>query len=107
MAVSIPVVAATTPLTTEAVAIKTFDTWFLKDFHLYATADRTFHASVDWKLGRINEDGTQEFSSQRGFLLVEDLLSDATLSENPEIAAILPSFLAALEAISRRKQAIK
>lgn len=107
MAISIPVVASATPVTTEVIAAKTYDTWFLKDFHLYATQDRTFHAKVEWLLGKINEDGSSEFSGQKSFCLLEDLLSETSLTENPEIAAIVPAFLSALEAVSRRKNAIR
>jgi hypothetical protein len=107
MAVNIPVVQSTTPLTTEPVVAKVYDTWFLEDFHLYANADRTFNAKVLWRLGRVNADGTSELSSQKGFTVIEDLLSEAALTENPEIAAVVPQFLSALEAVSRRKGAIK
>jgi hypothetical protein len=107
MPVNIPIVSASAPVTTEPVATKVFDTWFLKDFKLYSTADRTFNASVSWQLGKIYEDGSSELSNQKGFVLLEDILSDTCLQENPEIAAIVPTFLSALEAISRRKNAIK
>ena len=107
MAVNIPLVQSSTPLTTEPVVAKVFDTWFLEDFHLYANADRTFNAKVLWRLGRINADGSSELSSQKGFTVLEDVLSDQSLTENPEIAAVVPQFLSALEAVSRRKGAIK
>ncbi len=38
--------------------------------------------------------------------MLEDLLSETTLTENPEVAAVLGQFLSALEAVSKRKGAI-
>lgn len=100
-------IIAQTPLITETVEGKTYDTWFLTDFKLYAKPDRTFNANVSWRLGKINPDGTSEFSNKTGFCMLEDLLSDQTLSENPEIANVVLDFLAALTTISYRKGAIE
>jgi len=107
MPVDIPQIVATTPITVQPSETKTFDTWFLEGFALQASADRTFNAKVSWRLGRTKADGTAEMSDQKGFCFLEDLLSEACLTENPEVAAILPSFLGALEAVSRRKNAIR
>jgi hypothetical protein len=107
MPVSIPQIVAAAPLTVQPSETKTFDTWFLEGFKLQATPNRTFNAKVSWRLGRTKEDGSSEMSDQKGFCLLEDLLSENCLTENPEVAAVLPSFLGALEAVSRRKNAIR
>jgi hypothetical protein len=107
MPINIPQIVAHAPLTVQPSETKTYDTWFLESFSLGASADRTFSAKVAWRLGKVNEDGSSELSQQRGFCFLDDMLSDSCLTENPEIAAVLPSFLGALEAVSRRKNAIK
>ena len=99
-------IVAQTPLVTEAIESKTYDTWFLTDFNLYAKPDRTFNAKVSWRLGKINSDGSSELSNKTGFCMLEDLLSDQTLSENPEIAGVMLNFLSALTTVSLRKGAI-
>jgi hypothetical protein len=106
MSINIQPIVSTTPVTTETVASKTYDTWFLTDFSLYAKPDRTFNAKVSWKLGKLNEDGSSELSNKTGFCMLEDLLSEQTLTENPEIAAVVENFLGALAAVSLRKGAI-
>lgn len=106
MSVEIQPIVSAEPVVTETIASKTFDTWFLTDFSLYAKPDRTFNAKVSWKLGKMNEDGTSELSNKTGFCLLENLLDTDNLMENPEIAAVLQQFLSALEAVSRRKGAI-
>lgn len=106
MPIEIQPIVSADPVVTETIASKTFDTWFLTDFSLYAKPDRTFNAKVSWKLGKMNEDGTSELSNKTGFCLLENLLDAETLMENPEIAGVLQQFLSALEAVSRRKGAI-
>jgi len=106
MPVNIQPIVSADPVVTETVASKTYDTWFLTDFNLYAKPDRTFNAKVSWKLGKLNEDGSSELSNKTGFCMLEDLLSETTLTENPEVAAVLGQFLSALEAVSKRKGAI-
>lgn len=106
MPVQITPIVSATPVVVEAVTAKTYDTWFLKDFQLYSTPQRTFNAKVLWSLGKINDDGSADLSTKTGFCFLENILADTVLAENPEIAAILPQFLAALEAVSRRKNAI-
>lgn len=101
----VPITSAT-PQVIQATEAKTYDTWFLKDFHLYSTTDRTFNAKVLWTLGKLNDDGTSELSNRTGFCYIENLLSETALTDNPEIAAVLTPFLSALEAISKRKNAI-
>lgn len=106
MSVQITPIVSATPVVQEATGEKTYDTWFLRDFQLYATTQRTFNAKVLWSLGKMNADGTSELTATTGFCFLENILSDTVLAENPEIAAILPQFLSALEAVSRRKNAI-
>lgn len=106
MSIEIQPIVSAEPVVTETIASKTFDTWFLTDFSLYAKPDRTFNAKVSWKLGKMNSDGTSELSNKTGFCLLENLLDTETLMENPEIAGVLQQFLSALEAVSRRKGAI-
>ncbi len=106
MSVQIVPITSATPQVIQATEAKTYDTWFLKDFHLYSTVDRTFNAKVLWTLGKLNSDGTSELSNKTGFCFIENLLSDTALAENPEIASVLTPFLSALEAISKRKNAI-
>ena len=106
MPVQITPIVSATPVIVEAVAPKTYDSWFLKNFQLYSTPQRTFNAKVLWSLGKLNVDGTSELSATTGFCFLENILADTILAENPEIAAVLPQFLAALEAVSRRKNAI-
>lgn len=100
-------IITSTPVVTETVESKTYNTWFLTDFNLYAKPDRTFNAKVSWRLGKLNEDGSSELSSKTGFCLLENLLGEQTLTENPEIAAIVEGFLGALAAVSLRKGAIE
>jgi hypothetical protein len=107
MPVNITPIVSAVPVTIQPTETITYDTWFLKDFNLYATIDRKFNAKVNWVLGKLNDDGSSELSNQKGFCLLEDILSEQALTENPEIAAILPQFLGALNAVSRRKGAIK
>lgn len=106
MPVNIQQIITSTPVVAPTVSEKTYDTWFLTNFSLYAKPDRTFNAKVSWVLGKINEDGSAEMSSKTGFALLENLLSEETLMENPEIAAIVEGFLGALAAVSLRKGAI-
>lgn len=106
MPISIPPIVSNSPVIVNATETKTYDTWFLKDFQLYANSQRKFNAKVSWVLGKVNADGSSELSSTTGFTLLENILGDQCLQENPEIAAILPNFLSALEAISKRKGAI-
>lgn len=49
---------------------------------------------------------SSEFSDTRKNCYVRDLLSDGMLMRHPEIAQVLPGFLSALEAISKREGAI-
>jgi hypothetical protein len=100
-----PIVTGT-PVVTETIESKTYDTWFLTDFNLYAKPDRTFNAKVSWRIGKLNADGTSELGKKTGFCMLEDLLSEQTLSENPEIAAIVEGFLGALASVSYKKGAI-
>jgi len=106
MPVDIPQIVAAAPLTVQPAETKTYDTWFLEGFTLQALPNRTFNAKVSWRLGRVKQDGTSEMSDQKGFCFLEDILSDTCLQENPEVASILPGFIGALEAVSRRKKAI-
>lgn len=107
MPVDINPIVSAVPVTVQPTQEITYDTWFLKDFSLYATPERKFNAKVNWVLGKLNQDGSSSLSNQKGFCFLEDLLSEASLTENPEIAAVLQQFLGALDAVSRRKGAIQ
>jgi hypothetical protein len=49
---------------------------------------------------------SSEFSDTRRNCYVRDLLGDAQLAKHPEIIQVLPGFLSALEAISKREGSI-
>jgi len=100
-------IVTSTPVVTETIESKTYDTWFLTDFNLYANPDRTFNAKVSWRIGKLNADGTSELGKKTGFCMLENLLSEQNLTENPEIAAVVENFLGAIAAVSLRKGAIQ
>lgn len=106
MPVEITPITATNPVVTEAVAAKTFDTWFLTDFRLVSNQNREFDAESFWRLGRYKEDGTPEFTDKVVVSRVANLLSDENITLHPEIANVTPGFLGALEAIAKRQGVI-
>lgn len=99
-------IVSTNPIVTDPVPAKTYNTWFLTDFRLSATADRKFVAEVFWQLGKLNPDGTSEMSEKRVNHFIPDLLNPDTVATNPEIATLVPNFLSTLEAVSKRANII-
>ena len=99
-------IVSTNPVTTVPVPEKVYDTWFLSDFRLSATTDRKFQAEIFWTLGKINADGTTELSDTKTNHFLPDLLDAGNLTANPEIAALVPTFLSTLAAVSKRANVI-
>ena len=92
-----PAIPATTPSTSAPVPAEVFDQWFLAVLTLNHRDGTVYDLETHW-----DEGNEIKLSGKRTNYLIRDLLSQRSLFDFPEIAAIAPQFMAALAAIGKR-----
>ena len=92
-----PAIPATNPSTSAPVPAEVFDQWFLAGLTIQHRDGTVYDLETFWDQG--NE---TKLSGVRTNYIIRDLLSQKSLFDFPEIAAIAPQFMAALAAIGKR-----
>ena len=109
----VSLIVASSPAVIAATPEKVFDIWFLENFQIRASADRTQPIDLEtfWIKGReVKEtvDGVEKTvgyetnPAARTNYIVRDLFNPEVLVQHPEIAVLLPQFMPALEAVGKR-----
>jgi hypothetical protein len=107
------VIIASSPEIVAATPEKVYDIWFLENFQIRASADRTqpIDLEVFWLKGRLLKEtidgvetvvGYETNPATRTNYIVRDLFNPEVLSQHPEIASLMPQFMPALEAVGKR-----
>lgn len=104
-------IEASQPTVVEPAAVPPpLDTWFLENLSIRGNVDRTMPISLnamfvkgtELKDAAGNVTGYYTDANHRTHFQIENLFSVNTMSTHPEIAALMPQFLAALDAVGKR-----
>ena len=93
-----PPIPATTPSTAPATLEEVFNQWFLAVLTLNHRDGTVYDLETHW-----DEGNETKLSGKRTNYIIRDLLSQRSLFDFPEIAAIAPQFMAALAAAGTRQ----
>ena len=93
-----PPIPATTPSTSAPVPAEVFDQWFLAGLTIQHRDGDVYDLETFWDQGN-----AIKLSGKRTNYIIRDLLSQRSLFDFPEIAAIAPQFMAALAAAGTRQ----
>ena len=92
-----PPIPATNPSTAPATPAEVYDQWFLSGVTINHRDGDVYDLETFWDQGNATK-----LSGVRTNYIIRDLLSQQSLYDFPEIAAIAPQFLGALAAVGKR-----
>ena len=92
-----PPILATKPSTSAPLAAEVFDQWFLAGVTINHRDGDVYDLETFWDQGNATK-----LSGVRTNYIIRNLLSQQSLYDNPEIAAIAPQFIGALAAVGKR-----